>query len=180
MGIFAVVSAIIAAVTAAASTAMQISVANKQAKAQADAAEANLEQQLKQEQENQRQVNKKSQAEKTERQRQALREQAMVRVSAGEAGIYGSVTSMRSEIDAWQNYGYDASLLEQNRENSIQQSEYMMDAYTTQAEGVGKQAAASYTGTGMALGSIALAGAGGGASGYAAGSSVKSSKLGVD
>ena len=177
MGVFAVVMAIVTAITAAASTAMQISIANKQAKAQAEAAEANLEQQIAQEQESQRQLNKKSQVEKAERQRQALREQAKVRVSAGEAGIYGSVSSMRQEIDAWQNYGYDVSLIEQNRENGVQQSEYMVDAYSTQAEGIGNQAKASYTGPGMAISSIGLAGVSGAASGYTA---AKTTKLGVD
>jgi type II secretory pathway pseudopilin PulG len=174
MGIIFGIVALISAIT---STAMQITTANRQAKSQAEVAEANLEQQLEQEQERQRQINKKSQAEKANLRRQAMREQAKVRVSAGEAGVFGSVSSLRQDIDAWQNYGYDVSMVEQNRQNNIEQSVYNQEAYITQAEGLGAQANASYTGPAATLGSIALAGTVGAASGYAAGSNLKSSSI---
>lgn len=164
-----IISAIIMAITAAASTAMSISAANKQAKAQADAAEANLKQQVDQEQLRQEQINEKAQVEKATRRRQALREQAKIRVAAGEAGALGGSTAERQDINAWQQYGFDVSMTEQNRLNSIQQSEYAKSAYATQAEGIGDQAAASYTGAAGALASIGLASGSAFASGYASG-----------
>lgn len=177
-----IISAIIMAVTAAASTAMSIQAANKQAKAQADAAQANLDQQVKQEQLKQQQANQQSQSDKAVRRRQALREQAKIRVASGEAGILGGASAERQDINAWQQYGFDAGIIEQNRENVMQQSVYATEAYGTQAEGIANQAKASYTGTAGALASIGLAGASGAAAGYTAGKggSKSTSKMGVE
>lgn len=114
-------AAILSTIATTASSVMSVKANNDAAKAEMANASASTEQQYQQLREQQIQVNDQAALEKLERQRQALRDRAKIRVSQAEAGITGN-TAERELNDAAFQESYDLSIMEANRSNAISQS----------------------------------------------------------
>lgn len=131
-------------------------------------ASANAQQAQLQEQESQ--INDQAALEKLERQRQAMRERAAIRVNQGEAGVAGATANRELQDTYFQNT-YDINIMEQNRKNAV--SANRAQAKAVEIEGVGrwKNASARRTSslaTGLQIGSQIAGGIGQGAQYYKA------------
>lgn len=80
------------------------------------------------------QVKDKHALEEFERRRQTLREEAKLRVAAGESGISGGNTPSRLVMNAFMQEGFDLGIMEQNLENSIEQRNLQQRSIVAQGE----------------------------------------------
>ncbi len=156
----------------AAGTGLQIAQQNKVAaatmKAAANEAKTNIQllEQRKQEEQ------QKADVESFERMRQALREEAKVRVAAGEAGALGN-SVLRQLNDAMLQAGYDIGLIQTNKEMALRQIQAQQTAEAQKAKGRIKAAKAS-TMSPLAAGlSIGISAGLGGLQGYTTAKSLK-------
>jgi hypothetical protein len=107
---------------------------------------------------------------KLERQRQAMREQARIRVAAGEAGVGGGQSTQLRLADALFQSGYDIGIIEHNKDANLDQVEYQMESARRSADNrLASYEATSYGPLESFMG-IASSTAQGAASGYMMGS----------
>ncbi len=84
-------------------------------------------------QQRQTQINEQAALEAFERQRQSLKEQAKIRVAAGEAGVLGN-SPLREVENAMFQGAYDKSIIETNRINQIIQAQQAKQNVYTQVQ----------------------------------------------
>lgn len=151
---------IMAAVTAA-TTTMTIKNQNDMAEAQAEQANASAQSQYNALQEEERQINSQAALEKLERQRQALRERASLRVATGESGVAG-VNPTRELANVGVQESYDMAILEENRQNKVYQNQSNKGAVQAEAKARNLDAMSKYTGalsSGLQIGASGAEGA---------------------
>lgn len=113
-----------------------------------------------------RQVNDKASMDKLARSRQALREQSKLRVAMGEAGIMGGASPVRLLNDAMVQSTFDKGIIDQNKENRIDQIQYQKKQAYSQANARIARAESMVSSPLMSTLSIGMAGLKGFASGY--------------
>lgn len=113
-----------------------------------------------------RQVNDKASMDKLARSRQALREQSKLRVAMGEAGIMGGASPVRLLNDAMIQGTFDKGIIDQNKENRIDQIQYQKKQAYSQANARIARAESMVSSPLMSTMSIGMAGLKGFASGY--------------
>lgn len=162
------------AVAAVASKTAEISSTNAAAKRSAESAanSANLSYEALRGQAVQ--TNTKAQLESFERQRQAIREQSKLLVAAGESGVLGGVSPARAIIDSAMQGSIDVGLINENRENALDQIELKNKQVYAEADTRIKAAKASAVSPFMSFLKIGYAGAQGFASGYMMGNGLSS------
>lgn len=165
----------LAASTAAlgiANTSAQIVQQNKMAEATAKTAakQAELDYQILEEQK--QEIKEQAGLEAFERQRQALREEAKIRVAAGEAGVLGN-SILRQLNDSLLQAGYDIGIIEANKEAQLNQASLEQAASLSRANSVIANAKASSVRPLQAVFNIGYAGLSGALAGYSAGKKLK-------
>lgn len=145
----------------AVTTAVTISESNKTAKQNARAQRDSALLQIEANKLAAEQVKDKHALEEFERRRQAIREEAKLRVAAGESGIAGN-TPARQIMNVFMQEGFDLGIMEQNMENQITQNNLQQRAIVNQGESAiaGSMAKGSYgLNAAMQIGSSAAQGA---------------------
>jgi hypothetical protein len=164
-------AAMMAAMTAI-QTAVQISTQNKMAEAESEAAvkSANADYMRLAEQETQ--VNQQSNLEEMERERQALRERARLKVAMEESGVAG-VSPIRELANSFLQQEYDESIIETNRGNKLDQSRADANSVYTTGKSRINSAKSKITNPLAAGLQIGLSGVSGYASGYGLGKTLR-------
>lgn len=155
------------------STVMQMSNANYLAKAEGQAATEAATADYAALTQREQQIDTQATTEKLERQRQGMRERALLRVTAGEAGI-GGITPIREQANSLLQESYDTGILEYNRENRIDQTEVEKQKVYADAKGRMNVARSKTQGGFMAGLQIGAAGLSGAASGLQFGNTLNS------
>lgn len=137
--------AIAGAITMAALKIKEISDQNELAAQTAKAANDNARAAYATADRREEQIRSQEQLQRFERYRQAQREEAKVRVAAGEAGVLGGVSPARSVINAWMQNGYDQGIISANADNQIEQTETEKQSIYAQAQSAINKAKASVT-----------------------------------
>lgn len=152
-------------VISAAATAQSIKAQNDAAKATADSAYNAELADLRLLEERALQTQDAAQLKILERQRQAARERAMIRVSQGEAGIMGN-TPLMELMSTYTQSGYDISIIEANKSNALAQNAAEQEAVRIAGTGRQKNARATSVSpwsAGLQIGGAAMSGAAAGA-----------------
>jgi len=160
------------AIASMASTAMTVIGQNKQADAQEEAATAAAQADYAALADRQYQQNVEAQQATFERERQAEREAANIRVATGESGLAG-LLPLRQLHDSMFQAEYDQNIIEYNRESGINQTKRDMASVRANAQGRINEANARKVGALAAGLQIGMSGADGAVRGYALGSGIK-------
>ncbi len=168
----------IAAATAIASmgsTYMGMKQRNEAAEAQAEAAAEAAEKDLQLLEERKEQVKEKTNQQIDQRKLQAMREQAQLRVSFGEAGVLGN-SPLRQLHTSLIQAGQDIATMEGNEEQQLEQIEAEQEAVAAKARGRKNRAESSITGPLSSSLKIGMSGLQGGLSGWETGKNLVSPK----
>jgi len=155
-------------VMSAVATAQSVQAQNKAAEATADSAYQSSLADLALLNEQASQSADATQLKVLERQRQAARDRASIRVAQGEVGVMGA-TPLQEMLGTYAEAGYDISILETNKANALAQNRSEQNSVRTTSIGRQKNARASGVSpwsAGLQIGSSAVGGASSGATTY--------------
>ena len=111
----------------------------------------------------QQEINSASSLEQLERERQGLRERSTMKVASGEAGSFGN-SAVRELANSMFQTSFDTGIMENNRENSIKQTQREKEAASASAKS--EIAGLNFTGPLMGALQIGAAGAMAGVGGF--------------
>ena len=157
---------------AAVGTYMGIKQQNEMAEDQMEAAAESSQQDYQLLDTQQDEIYEKAGLDKFERDRQAMREAARIKVAGAESGAFGN-SLLKQVADTMFQSSYDKAIIDQDADNKVEQSQAQKSKVHTTAKGRVNAAEANVTNGLMAGLKIGQAGVSGAASGYSLGSKIE-------